>query len=197
MNRLVGGWSFDGIARLQSGTTLDFGNVRLMGMSAKELQDAFKLRFDDAGKLVYMLPQDIIDNTVGHSAPARTSATGYSDQGVPTGRYHGARQWPGLHRDRAGSNTRTVRPAMATAACAHWSSPGRCWCGSISARASASPIKGNTNVEFRAEFLNAFNTPWFEAVTGATNNTYSNPDNFRVTDADSGRTIQFVFRVNW
>ena len=58
-------------------------------------------------------------------------------------------------------------------------------------------IKGNTNFEFRAEFLNAFNTPWFEAVTGSANNTYSNPDDFRVTDADSGRTIQFVFRVNW
>ena len=53
-------------------------------------------------------------------------------------------------------------------------------------------IKGNTNVEFRAEFLNAFNTPWFEAVAAASNN----PNNYRVTDADPGRTIQFVFRVN-
>ena len=56
-------------------------------MSAKELQDAFKLRFDDAGKLVYMLPQDIIDNTVRAFSVSATSATGYSDQGVPTGRY--------------------------------------------------------------------------------------------------------------
>ena len=40
----------------------------------------------------------------------------------------------------------------------------------------------------RPEFLNAFNTPWFEAVATASNN----PNNYRVTDADSGRTIQFV-----
>ena len=53
------------------------------------------------------------------------------------------------------------------------------------------------NVEFRAEFLNAFNTPWFSPVTGVANNTYSNPNNFRVTDADSGRTIQFAFRLNF
>ncbi len=87
MNRLIGGWSFDGIARIQSGTTLDFGNVRLVGMSQQELQDSFKLRFDDAGKLIYMLPQDIIDNTVRAFSMSGTSATGYSDQGVPQGRY--------------------------------------------------------------------------------------------------------------
>ncbi len=58
-------------------------------------------------------------------------------------------------------------------------------------------IRGDTNFEFRAEFLNALNTPWFEAVTGVANNTYSNPNNFRVIDADSGRTIQFVFRLNF
>jgi hypothetical protein len=54
-------------------------------------------------------------------------------------------------------------------------------------------IHDNTNFEFRAEFLNAFNTPWFEAVATASNN----PNNYRVTDADSGRRVQFVFRVNW
>ena len=48
MDRLIGGWSFDGIARIQSGPKLDFGNVRLVGMTSDELQDAFKLRFDDA-----------------------------------------------------------------------------------------------------------------------------------------------------
>ena len=59
------------------------------------------------------------------------------------------------------------------------------------------PLAGNAKLEFRAELLNAFNTPWFEAVTGASNNTYTNPNNFRVTDADSGREIQLVFRINW
>ena len=35
----IGGWSFDGIARIQSGQLLDFGNVRLVGMTHDELQD--------------------------------------------------------------------------------------------------------------------------------------------------------------
>ncbi len=196
MNHLIGGWSLDGIARLQSGTMLDFGNVRVIGMSEKELQDSFKLRFDDAGKVVYMLPQDIIDNTV---RAFNVTPTGYSDQGVPEGRYMAPANGPDCI-EVAQSNTITgigdcgVRSLVIT--------------GPRLVRFDLSTskritIQGNTTVEFRAEMLNAFNTPWFEAVRGSvgTNgtdtNTYTNPSLFRVTDADSGRTIQFVFRVNF
>jgi hypothetical protein len=49
------------------------------------------------------------------------------------------------------------------------------------------------NFIFRAEFLNAFNTPWFTPVTGIGND----PDDFLVDSATSGRDIQLVFRVNW
>ncbi|PYR58663.1 MAG: hypothetical protein DMF85_10060, partial [Acidobacteria bacterium] len=44
LDRVVGGWSFEGVARLQSGRLLDFGNVRLVGMSASDLRKAFKAR---------------------------------------------------------------------------------------------------------------------------------------------------------
>ena len=147
---------------------------------------------------LYMLPQDIIDNTVRAYSVSATSATGYSDQGVPTGRYIAPANGPDCIEIAQGfvnnANAQTgfgdcgVRSLVVT--------------GPTLVRFDLStskriPIKGNTNVEFRAELLNAFNTPWFEAVTGANNNTYSNPDNFRVTDADSGRVIQFVFRYNW
>ena len=54
-------------------------------------------------------------------------------------------------------------------------------------------IKGRVNFEFRAEFLNAFNHPWFSPVTGVGDD----PDDFRVTGADSGREIQLVWRINW
>ena len=184
MNRVVGGWSFDGIARMQSGTTLDFGNVRLIGMSAKELQDSFKLRFDDAGKLIYMLPQDIIDNTVRAFSTSGTSATGYGDQGVPTGRYMAPANGPDCIEIATGRGDCGVRSLVVTGP--------TLFRFDLSASKRIA-IKGSTNFEFRAEFLNAFNTPWFEAVAGASNN----PDNYRVTDADSGREIQFVFRVNW
>ena len=33
VNRIIGDWSFQGVARFQSGRLLDFGNVRLVGMS--------------------------------------------------------------------------------------------------------------------------------------------------------------------
>ena len=42
---LVGGWSFDGNMRVQSGNILDFGNVRLVGMTDQQLQDEYYLRF--------------------------------------------------------------------------------------------------------------------------------------------------------
>ena len=110
MNRLVGGWSLDGIARFQSGTTLDFGNVRLVGMSTKELQDAFKLRFDDVGKLVYMLPQDIIDNTVRAYQRQRHFCDRLQRSRRADGTIYRSREWSGLHRDRAGLRQQRERP---------------------------------------------------------------------------------------
>src|SRR5205814_1686438 len=41
LDRLVGGWGFDGSARIQSGEMLSFGNVRLVGMSDDDLQNMF------------------------------------------------------------------------------------------------------------------------------------------------------------
>jgi hypothetical protein len=85
----VGGWSLDGNLRAQSGNILDFGNVRLVGMTDEQLQDEFYLRFvkDSTGVTkVYMLPDDIIQNTIKAYSTSSTSATGYS-KGVPSGRY--------------------------------------------------------------------------------------------------------------
>jgi hypothetical protein len=58
-------------------------------------------------------------------------------------------------------------------------------------------IKGRLNFEFRAELLNAFNHPWFTPVTGLEDNSYEDIDEFRVTDGDTPREIQLVWRVNW
>jgi len=88
---LVGGWSFDGNLRAQSGNRLDFGNVRLVGMTDKQLQDEYYLRFvkDSAGTThVYMLPDDIIQNTIKAYSVSATTTSGYSNNNnVPTGRY--------------------------------------------------------------------------------------------------------------
>ena len=184
MNRLVGGWSLDGIARIQSGIKLDHGNVRLVGMTMDEFKDAYKLRFDDANKLIFMLPQDIIDNTVRAFSTSATSATGYSDQGVPTGRYLAPANGPDCIEVAVGYGDCGVQSLVV-------SGPSLVRFDLSTSKRIA--ISGNVNVEFRAEMLNAFNTPWFDAVTS----TGTNPDNYRVTSGQSGREIQFVFRLNF
>ena len=109
MDRLIGGWSFDGIARIQSGRMLDFGNVRLVGMTKEELQDTFKLRFDHAGRAVYMLPEDIVENTVRAFSVSATSASGYSGE-APTGRSSRRRTVPTASRSRRLRRLRDQQP---------------------------------------------------------------------------------------
>jgi hypothetical protein len=84
---VAGGWSLNLTGRAQSGSILNFGNVRVVGMDVDELEKAFKIRIDPTTKIVYTLPQDIIDNTIKAFSTSATSATGYSALGAPTGRY--------------------------------------------------------------------------------------------------------------
>jgi hypothetical protein len=87
---IVGGWSLDGNIRVQSGNILDFGNVRLVGMSDQQLQNEFYKRFVtgiDGKTHVYFLPQDMIDNTIKAYSVSTTTTTGYGSLGAPTGRY--------------------------------------------------------------------------------------------------------------
>src|SRR5262249_33998402 len=78
LNRIIGGWQIGLTSRVQTGRRVDFGNVRMVGMTQKELQDAFQLRFDNAGRKVYMLPQDIIDNTIRAFSVSPTTPSGYA-----------------------------------------------------------------------------------------------------------------------
>jgi hypothetical protein len=184
LDRIIGGWSFDGIARIQSGRMLDFGNVRLVGMTVDELEDMFKLRFDDEGKVIYMLPQDVIDETVKAWNVSATSATGYSSRGVPSGRYIAPANGPDCIETAGAIGDCGLRSIVVTGP--------RLVRFDLSAVKRVA-IKGRVNFEFRAEFLNAFNHPWFSPVTGVGDD----PDDFRVTGADSGREIQLVWRINW
>jgi hypothetical protein len=184
VERLVGGWELDGIARIQSGRLVDFGNVRLVGMSKEEFQDAFKLRFDDANRAIYMLPEDIITNTVRAFDVSATSATGYGSRGVPEGRYLAPANGPDCLEVAPGFGDCGVNNLVVT--------------GPKLVRFDLSAVKrtritNRVNFEFRAEMLNAFNTPWFSpSGFGA-----DDPDDYLVTGADSGREVQLVFRLNW
>jgi hypothetical protein len=94
MDRIVGGWTFGLSTRMQSGQLVNLGNVRVYGMSLDEVQDIYKLRFDDANKFIYMLPQDVIDETIKAFSVSATSATGYGTAGAPSGRYFGPANGP-------------------------------------------------------------------------------------------------------
>jgi hypothetical protein len=185
VDRLVGGWELDGIARIQTGRELDFGNVRLVGMTKEELQNAFKLRFDDANKLVWMLPADIVENTSRAFEVSATSATGYGSRGAPEGRYLAPANGPDCIETAQGYGDCGINNLVVR--------------GPVLYRFDLSAVKrtqiaGRVNFEFRAEMLNAFNTPWFTPVVS----TSSNVDNYRVTSTTGGaREVQLVFRVNW
>ena len=88
LDALIGGWEIDGVGRIQTGEMLDFGNVRLVGMTADEFRSAIDLRVGPPnGAARYILPDDIIQNTVKAFSVSATSANGYGALGAPTGRY--------------------------------------------------------------------------------------------------------------
>jgi hypothetical protein len=94
LDYLAGGWMFSGTFRIQSGNHIDLGNVRVVGMTEKEIHDLFKNR-QVAPDIVYSWPQDIIDETIKAFSTNPTSPTGYGALGPPTGRYFAPASYPG------------------------------------------------------------------------------------------------------
>jgi hypothetical protein len=193
LDRFIGGWEFHGAGRVQSGQIVDFGNVNLVGMTRKDLQKAFKVRLDDANKIAYHLPQDIIDNTIKAFSVSATSANGYGSLGAPTGRYI------------APANSRSCIQVI-SGDCAAQNTYVQ---GPMFTRFDMSAVKRvkiteRVNFELRGEFLNALNNINFRAVDNLTN--FTNAAFGQVTQAytDSsntqdpgGRLIQIVARINF
>jgi hypothetical protein len=195
MDRIIGGWEFDGNGRVQSGSILSFGNVRLIGMTDADLQKVYKIqeRIDPISgrQLLFILPQDIIDNTIKAFSTSATSATGYGSLGAPSGRYFAPANGPDCIQVTSGD-------------CApqeHYVT------GPKFVRFDLSAVKrfqlvGRSNFEFRAEFLNAFNNVNFNPVasTGTSqtqNQITSGYRDVNGTQDPGGRLVQFVFRVSW
>jgi hypothetical protein len=194
VDRLIGGWQIAGGLRVQSGRLLDFGNVRLVGMTLKEFEDSFKLRIDSQQR-VFMLPQDIIDNTVKAFNVSPTSASGYSAQGAPTGRY--------------------LAPADGLDCMEAIRGEGRC--GNLSLVATGPMYKqfdfslvkrieiaGRVNADIRLDALNVFDNVNFAPVSGIsfTNNrafgdaaaAYEITD---LTGTNTARVLQIVGRLRF
>jgi len=201
VDRVIGGWQLAFNSRVQSGRLLDLGNVRLVGMSEKELQQAFKLRIDDQQR-VFMLPQDIIDNTFRAFSVSATSASGYSSNGPPTGRY--------------------LAPADSFECIETIRGEGRCGVRSLVVQGpmfqqhDLSIVKriglvGRVNAEFRLDALNVFDNVNFSPQSGITVSGTGTSANFNravgstqtayettaLTGVNTSRILQIVSRLRW
>ena len=186
MDRFVGGWQVHGTARLQTGQIMDFGNVRMVGFDKNDLQDLYRYRQAEDGK-VYMLPQDIIDNTIKAFSVDATSASGYA-AGAPEGRYFAPANGPDCLETVANNY-------------------GDCGARTIQVNAplyknvdlsvvKLVPITGRVRAEFRIELLNAFNWVNYTPVTGIG----SVATAYEVTGINGtpdARIMQLVSRVTW
>jgi hypothetical protein len=187
MNRLIGNWTFSGTLRLQSGRKVDFGNVNMVGFTKDDLQGFYGTNkvTDPANSyrtLVYMLPLDIVENTIKAYS---VNATGYS-KGEPTGRYFAPANGPNCIETVAnGYGDCGARSVVVT--------------GPKVFRTDVSFIKDvaivrQVTFRFEAMIFNLFNNVNLNpsAYAGST------PDSYYVTSAvDQARTMQLAFRVSW
>jgi hypothetical protein len=194
VDRLIGGWQFEGAGRWQSGAPLDFGNVQLVGMTPDQLRSQIGLRFDDANREVFYEPAAIINNTIAAYNVSATTSTGYSTSyGVPTGAYIAP-----ANQNSNGCIT------VVTGDCAGRDLFIR---GPRFQRFDLSVVKRirfteTKNFELRGEFLNAFNNINFYGTTcastsascGLITSAYTDSSN---TQDPGGRLIQIVLRVNF
>jgi hypothetical protein len=194
LDRIIGGWQIAGNARVQSGRLLDFGNVRLVGMDKGDLRDMFKLRIDNDGR-VWMLPQEIIDETVKAFSTSATSPTGYGNLGAPSGRY--------------------IAPADSVDCIETVQGFGDCGLRSVIVQGplfkqfdlslvKRVPLWKRVNAEFRIDALNVFNNVNFSPVNGITvtgnRADGSDPDDYEVTGqtgTNAARVVQLVSRIRW
>jgi hypothetical protein len=191
VDHLVSGWSFNGTARMQSGTANGLGNVQLVGMTPQELQDSMQIRHgasSSGAPVVFFLPPDIIANTI----------SAFNGVFPSTGRY--------------------IAPVNMNAPVAFAGQvgfPNLILYGPRFTRFDLSFVKKTkvterVNVEFRTELLDAFNNINFRlagatvdvgtvggfssATFGQTTLAYQDTS---TTNDPGGRLIQFVLRINF
>jgi len=146
-------------------------------MSAKEFRNAIGLRASPTGQL-FILPDDILDNTVKAFQVSATSATGYGALGPPTGRYLAPANGPDCIETTPGygdcggrslvvNGPRLVRFDLGAG--------------------KKFKIRGSVVFEFRGEMLNVFNNPYFNpGPTGAPQSTAGLPLGINNTFSTTG-----------
>jgi hypothetical protein len=190
MDRIVGGWSVGLTGLVRSGTLVNLGNVRLVGMTVDDVQKMFKTRVDSDGR-VYLLPQEVIDETIKAFSVSATSATGYGGDGPPSGRYFAPANGPDCIEIDEDAEF------------------GACGTGNLVvtgprfqqfdiAVSKQVRVVGRSNLEFRVEALNAFNNHNFSPRSVIDDS--PNLTDYEVTGllgTQTSRLIQFIARFNF
>jgi hypothetical protein len=207
MNRVIGGWSYQGVVRVQSGRMIDLGDVRLVGMTPGDVQKMFQTRLvqdpnNQFRTLVYMLPQDVIDNTIKAFS---VNANGYT-QGAPAGRYFAPPSGPDCLETAQSSTT------IASGATNRLTGYGDCGVRSLIVTGpkvvrfdmnlvKRIPVTHTVNLEFQWQVFNVFNNVNFNPISGIGSSTL---DGYQLNSLSSGnaavdqaRTMQMAFRVTW
>jgi hypothetical protein len=197
LDAIVGGWSFNGVGRIQA-SMVDFGAVRLVGMSKKDLQKMYKhdIRIDPATglKTVYLLPDEIILNTRRAFSTSPSTIDGYSTTlGAPLGRYiapASSENCVEVHGGECTDRTLLIRAP---------------WFTRVDVGVTKKfNLVGRANVEVRIDVLNLFdninfstptlgNTP-SSATLLQTTGIYQDTSN---TYDPGGRLGQLMVRFNW
>jgi hypothetical protein len=209
LDRIIGGWQWSGNGRIQSGQIFDFGgltvnnqtgNVRLVGMSPKEFQKMFKVyqRPDSTGKIrIYMLPQDVIDNTIKAFNASATSPTGYGALGAPSGQYLAP-----------ASNGDCIEWLPGGGSCAprHIFATGPTFYRFDMSLAKRIPLVNRVTAELRLDAMNVFDNINFLPTTTAGAYAGATQANYEVTRAyqdlsgtqdPGGRILQLSARISW
>jgi hypothetical protein len=187
MERIVGGWSIGVTGIVRSGTLVNLGNWRLVGMTADDVQKMFKTRIAANGD-VFFLPQEVIDETIKAFSVSATSPTGYGADGPPSGRYFAPANGPDCIETAPGFGACGVGDLVVT---------GPTFNQFDLAVSKRVKVVGRSNIEFRVEALNAFNAHNFSPVGGISGVNVNNYETTGLLGTNTSRLIQFIGRFNF
>jgi hypothetical protein len=195
LDKFVGGWELSGTSRMQIQNFRADG-VRLVGMTQKELQDSFKVRYTTSSTgttIILMMPDDIILNTRRAFSNDPTSADGYSALGAPTGRYIARASHDGCIALYPG-DCDTPRQIVVNGP----------WFVRFDIRATKRfNIRKGMTGEFSIELMNLFDNINFNPVfnPGSGTGIFQVTSAYRDTGVDvndpGGRIGQIVWRITW
>ncbi len=208
----IGGWEIDGVARIQSGAKANYGGYRLVGMTEEEFAGMFKFYHVvdptvlDANKnpmdRVYMLPQDVIQNSIiALYNTTATTATGYINNVMPSGRYLAPASGPDCASYDVGGPNGVICPGTKMGTQRRIVTGPMYWKVDMSF-VKRIPVWKNVRVEARMDLFNIFNTvnylPNYAIGSSVTSwQVTAGAQDVNASQDPGGRITSFGLRVTW